>query len=86
MTKSEIIAALEDCNFADLKDIRDATNSWIEHAKRAFMSQAQEMGLSCSDGNEKPRKPRRTKSTGNGADHEAIDTTADAHHQEHDNG
>ena len=58
MTKTDIIAALESCEFTDLKEIRAAADAKIEDAKQAFMTQAQAMGLSCSDGNGKPRKRR----------------------------
>jgi hypothetical protein len=60
MTTTEIITALNECTFPELEQIRAALDARASELKADFMAQAQAMGLSCSDGNGKPRK-RRSK-------------------------
>jgi hypothetical protein len=58
MTTPDIMAALQNCSFTELNEIRAALDAKIQEAKDAFMAQAQSMGLSCSDGNGKKRGRR----------------------------
>ena len=59
MTTPDIIAALTNCNHAQLMQVRDAVDARVAEIRTAFMAQAAELGLACSDENGKPkRKPR----------------------------
>jgi len=62
MNAPEIIAALENCNYPELTEIRKALDARAEAIKAEFMAQAEAMGLACHDGNGKPRKRRSSKS------------------------
>lgn len=62
MTKTDIIAALDACTFAELEQIAAAAQGKIDEAKAQVLAQAQQMGLV------KPRKPR-----GNAKHAEATD-------------
>ncbi len=61
MNTTDIIAALENCDYARLAEIRKALDARTDTIKGELMAQAKAMGLACHDGNGKPRKPRATK-------------------------
>jgi len=58
-TTPDIIAALVNCNHAELLQIREALDARVTEIKTAFMAQATEMGLACHDENGKPKRKRR---------------------------
>jgi hypothetical protein len=59
MTNPEIIEAIKSKDkFTELEQIKEALDAKMSEVKAAFMEQAEQMGLSCSDGNGKPRKRR----------------------------
>ena len=64
MIKTDIITALSSCDAAALQEIRAVADAKIQEARQALMAQAAALGLSCSDGTAKTRKPRRSKANG----------------------
>jgi hypothetical protein len=58
-TTSDIIAELANRNHSELVQIREAVDARVAELRTAFMAQAAEMGLACSDENGKPKRKRR---------------------------